>query len=346
MPGGTLTDADILDLLTTTLDELNRGEFSDIAQELQDYPVMRNWLRKERVVVDSGAGWQYTIMRRTGGYAKMVGLFEEDNTSYVSLLTTMSVDWVQAQTAWIVERRMLLKNRGAALINNVVEPQRRGALIDMADILETQGWTLRDVNDLKSANGIPYYVVKSQTAGFNGGLPAGHSLVANVNLTTTPNYKNYTDGYTNVSKTDLIKKWRTAYKKTGFKSPITMGDFRGAMGRRYRYYMNESTQTDIETLAELQNNQLGPDVAEMDGQTVFKKIPIEYVPFLDSDTTNPLYGIAHETFYAIVLEGDYLRESDPTKAANRHNVFETFVDLSFNFVCTNRRKNFVISKAA
>ena len=344
MPAPYLTDQDIVDLLTGTLRQLNRNEISDISQELQDYPVMRNWLKSERVTFDDGAGWQHTIMRRTPGNASESGLFDEDETSYTNILDKMQVEWARFKTFWIVERRMLVENSGGSRIVDIIAPQRKGSMVDLAALLEDRAWTLRTAAQTDKLNGVPYYIVKTATQGFNGGLPAGHTTVAAVNLTTVPHYKNWTDAYVNVSKTDLIKKMRKAYKRCGFKSPVDIGDFRGSMGRRYRIYMNENTLTDIETQAELQNNQLGPDIASMDEMTVFKKIGLEWIPFLDNDTSDPVYGIDHNVFYFVVLSEDYFRESDPRISPRSHNVIETFVDLSCQIVCLSRRNCFVIAK--
>jgi hypothetical protein len=143
----------------------------------------------------------------------------------------------------------------------------------------------------------------------------------------------------------LIKKWRTAHRKCGFKSPITVEDYRGTRGQKYRFYVNESTISDIEDVGEAQNENLGRDIASMDGSIVFKGHPIRWVPKLDADTQNPIYGIDHSTFYPACLEGDYLRESEAERAPDQHNVYQVFVDLSYNFVCIDRRRNMVLATA-
>jgi len=108
-----------------------------------------------------------------------------------------------------------------------------------------------------------------------------------------------------------------------------------------RLYVNETTISDIEDVGEAQNENLGRDVASMDDKIVFKKHPIEYIEYLDGDTTNPVYMLDKNTITPFVLKGDYLRESDAARSPKQHNVFEVHVDLSINFVCTNRRANAV-----
>jgi hypothetical protein len=112
-------------------------------------------------------------------------------------------------------------------------------------------------------------------------------------------------------------------------------------GERRQIYLNESLISDIEDVGEGQNENLGRDIASMDDRIVFKRHPLIYVPYLDNDTTNPMYMIDTETIKPFVLKGDYLRESDAARAPKQHNTFEVHVDLSINFICTNRRANVV-----
>ena len=154
---------------------------------------------------------------------------------------------------------------------------------------------------------------------------------------------------------------RTALRKTNFRSPVTKEDMSTKRGNDRRYYTDEVTCSAFETLGEASNENLGRDLApytagsghggvqEVDGTLTFKKNPIIWVPQLDDATvftaaTNPVYQIDHGVFYPYVLKGDYLREDGPHKAPNQHNYWRTFIDLSYNFCCVNRRRNAVFGK--
>ncbi len=195
------------------------------------------------------------------------------------------------------------------------------------------------MSDTKLPYGLPYYIVKNATTGFNGGAPSGHTTVAGVSLTDSPTFKNYTAAYVSVTKPDLVKKMRTAARKIKFVSPVQVPEYRGS--QRQHIYVNETTIADIETLGENQNENLGRDIASQDGRMVFHGNPIVYVPQLDTDTSNPVYMVDHGTFYPVCLKGDYLRESE-NKAPNQHNLTQYFVDLTYNFLCVDRRRNAVI----
>jgi hypothetical protein len=337
----TLQASQIADLVTTTLRDLGRGKFSQIAQELQNYEMMSKWLKQDKVQFDSGYGIQRTLLAKLGNAAKHVGLYEEDSVNVSDLLTTMNVPWRHAQTNWAYAYQETLMNRGKALIVKVVEPRRIGALIDLAQELEEKAWAAPSSANTLDPYGVPYFIVKNATDGFNGGLPSDHSTVANVNLTTYPTYKNYTWQYTDVTKTDLLKDMRTAKRKTMWKPPVPSAASRGVGQDRYRIYVNETTINALELLGEAQNENLGRDLASMDGEMTFHKIPIIWVPYLDNDTTQPVYMIDHATFYPVCLKGDYLRDTGPLRAPLQHDVWHSFVDLSYNFICVDRRRNAV-----
>jgi len=337
-----LRDTDIADMLTTTLYDLGRGRFYQIAQELQEYLVLPRLLRKERIRIQtSGVGIKETLMTNTGGSARWVGLGEEDSYNFGDLLDSMTVNWCRLTDNMVWERRMLLENRGEARINDVILPQRVAMMLRIADALEEGFFAAPDASDVKKPWGLKYWIVKNATTGFNGGLPTGFTTVGGVSLTDSPTFKNYTFQYTDVTKADLIKKLRTAHRKTKWRSPIRKPGMESEFGERRQLFCNEVTLSAIEDVGENQNENLGRDIASMDDQIVFKKHPIIYVPYLDTDTSYPIYMLDTDTIVPFILQGDYLRESDAKVAPRQHNWFEVNIDLSINFICVNRRANAV-----
>lgn len=337
-----LRDVDIADMLTTTLYDLGRGRFYQIAQELSEYLVLPRLLRKERIrMQSSGVGIKETLMTSTGGSARWVGLLEEDTLNFGDLLDQMTVNWCRLTDNMTWERRMLLENRGEARINDVILPQRVAMMLRIADALEEGFFAAPDASDVKKPWGLKYWIVKNATTGFNGGLPTGFTTVGGVSLTDSPTFKNYTFQYTDVTKADLIKKLRTAHRKTKWRSPVRKPGMESEFGERRQLFCNEVTISAIEDVGESQNENLGRDIASMDDQIVFKKHTINYVPYLDSDTSYPIYMLDTDTIVPFILKGDYLRETDAVRSPRQHNMFEVHVDLSINFICVNRRANAV-----
>ena len=341
-----LTALDISDLVASTLRDLGPMRFQQIAQNLQYYEVFSRWFKKDKVSFDSGVGIQRTLMNKLDETSsKHVGLMDVDQVNIPDVLDQIQIPWRHVQTSWaLIYQTDILMNRGKALILNVVKPRRAAALLGLVEELEERAWgSAPSVSDKVLPFGVQYWVVENATTGFNGGVPSGHSTVGGVSLTDSPNFKNYTAQYTNVTKSDLIKKMRTGHRKIRFRSPVTIEDYRGSVGDRYRLYTNETVISAIEDLGEGQNENLGRDIASMDGTMTFRKNPIIWVPKLDERTDDPVYMLDHSTFYPVCLKGDYLRETEADKAPNQHNVFQMFLDLTYNYLCVDRRRNAVFA---
>lgn len=341
-----LTALDIQDLVASTLYDLGPMRFQQVAQSLQYYEVFSKWFKKDRVMFDSGIGIQRTLMNKLdSASAKHVGLTDTDQVNIPDVLDQLQIPWRHVQTHWaLIYQSDILMNRGKSLILNVIKPKRAAALLGLVEELEERAWgDAPGANDKTLPFGIQYWLVENATTGFNGGAPSGHTTVGGVSLTDTPNFKNYTARYTSVTKSDLIKTMRTAHRKIRFMSPVTIKDYRGSVGERYRIYVNESVISSMEDLGEGQNENLGRDIASMDGTITFRRNPVIWVPKLDERTDGPVYMVDHSTFYPVCLKGDYLRESEATKAPNQHNVFQVFVDMTYNFLCIDRRRNAVLT---
>jgi hypothetical protein len=348
-----LNFVDISDALIATLRHLDRLSFTQIAQPIQNYEIMGNWLRKNKVMIDDGAGISRQLMTKTGAVARHVGLFEEDDVNFTDHLVDLTVNWRHLETAWPFDVKEKLMNRGKSLIQRIVEPRRVGALIDMAEELETQAWKVPATGDDKFPFGIPYYVCVDTAnpggTGFNGALPGSHTAVAGVDPTTHTNYKNYQDQYTNITETDALSKMRKAAILMKWKSPVSSSQFRGEMGRNMRIYTGIDEVLALADLATARNDRMGFILGTEDNQTTFLRHPIVFVPQIDETDfggpTAAIYMINHSDFNPVVLKGDFLRETvRPSGLA--HDVVHVFTNLTYNFICLNRRTQAVLTTDA
>lgn len=341
-----LAALDIADLVASTLYDLGPLRFQNIAQTLQDYEVFSKWFKKDKVVFDSGIGIQRTLMNTLSGAASHVGLLDEDQVNIPDVLDQIQVPWRHATTSWAFIYQESLMNRGRAMILNVIKPRRAASLIDLVEELEEKAWEAAPgTTDDTKPYGVQYWIVPNATTGFYGAEPGSHTTVGGVSLSDSPTFKNYTAIYTSVTKADCIKKLRTAHRKIRFKSPISIKDYREGRGDRYRLYTNETVLSSFEDIGESQNENLGRDIASMDNTIVFRNHPVVWVPKLDENTSGPIYMLDHSTFYPVCLKGDYLRESAAHRAPNQHNVFQFFVDITYNYLCVDRRRNAVLATA-
>lgn len=350
---------DIPDLVSTTLRHLGPNRFQQIAQPLQTFQVVSRWLKRDKVQFDSGIGIQRTLMNSLSRQARHVGVTHTVRVDIPTLLTLLRIEWVHAHVPWGFAYHEILTNSGEAMILNVLKPRRVDALLSLATELESKAWSVPAVGNTTEPLGIPYWIVYNASTGFNGGAPSGYTTVGGVNLTTTPNFKNYTAQYTTVSKADLIKKMRTGHRKCRWIAPISNQDYRKEEYADFRLYTDSTTMAEFEDIGEGQNENLGRDLAPFggasdvrytDGTLLFRKAPLIVVDQLDDTAVytanvNPVYMIDHSTFYPVCLQGDFMRESKPIQLQDQPNLFRVDVWLTYNYLCVDRRRNALFAKS-
>lgn len=352
--------AQINDMLISTLDDLGAPKFQSIAADLSHYEFAGRLLRRNRTTLESGKGIKRTLMTKMSDLAQFIDRYtDEDEVAFENVLAQLSTEWCTIQVPWMMEDRELLMNRGKAVVTNIVKPRRHSAMLGLADLLEDKVWTVRLPGSDKFPNGFPYYIVKNATEGFNGGLPSGHTDVAGINLTTTPNYKNYSNTYVNISGGDGIRKFSRGHRRMRWISPFGVSNQIAATNRnRFRIYTNNDGADNFEDYADGTNQNLGVNVSVNDipgggtsrrgarvdassGEIVFKGHPIIALDILDTDTSNPFYFTDWNTIQVVVLAGDYLREDGPYPDAKKHFWKVLWMSLTFQIICVDRRRQAV-----
>lgn len=341
----TLQAGDIADLVALTLKDLGKMKWTDIASTLQEHVAMRRLIKKEKVGFSSGPSLQWNMMTDHNQAAQNVGLYGIDVVNASDAAVQPTAPWRHHSTNWCWDEREISMNREPSKIVDLLKFKRSGAMISLAELTETNFWGQpADANDTLKPYGVPYWVVHSTTNGFQG-LAAFGTTVAGINPTTYSRWRNMSQTYTSVTKDDAVTKMREAATKCNFVSPDEHPDYASAKGR-YGYYTIYSVLASLEALAESQNDNLGNDIASKDGVVLFRKNPITWAPKLDdaiASGSNPLYGIDWEVFRPVFLKDEYLRESPVLGSPKQHRVREVHVDCTMNFICYNRRRNFVLA---
>ncbi len=341
-----LTAADIADLVNGTLQDTDAGNLVDLSSDLQEYVFADELLDSKKVKYDSGKSLQINLMTDDGGQARNTTLTSTDNYNIVNVLATGSIPWRTANTFWAVDMRVVDMNKGAAQITDYMMTQRATSWVSWAKLEEQNFWTgpADGTTDVTSPFGVRYYIVYNATEGFNGGDPFSGVGAAGILTASQPRWKNYTANYTAISKDDLVRKIRKAMGKTNFISPKKAGLTKKEL--KYGMYTNLDVELELETQLQKQNDNLGSDLAQYDGQVHIRKVPLTRVPFFDSYTTsNPVYLIDWTTFYPCYLEGWYAKQTGAREVKGAHNQVAVDVDFVRNFKCENRRKQCLIAMA-
>lgn len=332
----------LADLVAMTQKELGRPNFTEIASNLQNHTAMKDLVKKNRVVLSGGYGVQWDVMVNHSGSASNVGLGASDNINIVDTMVQAAADWrnTTATYAFIGQEKDF--NRDPQRIVDLVKERRIACLISMAELMESNFWGPPVASDDNVTPwGVNTWIVKNATEGFYGGAPSGYTSIG-LNPTTYPRWKNWTAQYTAVTKDDLVRKLRKAATFTNFKPPVE-GIPTFSTGDTWGFYSNYAVIGGLEEILESQNDSLGADVASMDGKVLFRRTPIEWVPYLEADTTNPVYGINWGQFKTYILQGWWLRETNVPVYPGQHTIDAHFMDCTYQWITKNRRCHFVIA---
>jgi len=340
--------ADIPDLVSSTLRELGRGKWTDIASDVVEHHAFRRLMGKKRMeVFDSGYEFQWNLMTGHNGSARFTGLGYTANVNITDNIIQGNHPFRYATFNWGIERREIAHNRsGPNRILELIKVRRKAAMISLVELMETAFWRCPAAGDVDSPHGIAYWIVKSATAtttnnGFNGGAPSGYTTVGGINPTTYPRWKNFAAPYTNIDKADLVATMDLAMDRTGFVPPVDVPTYNS--GDDYEILTTRTVRKGLKDIAEGQNDDLGFDLDPANGKVMFRRTPITWIPALDADTDNPIYGINWGELFVATLAGEWMQDTSFEKLPNQPTMMATHTDSTFNFATRNRRRHWVIS---
>jgi len=355
------------DLLYSTLQKFEKDQFQ-IALKHQTSEVCNRWFKKDKMVLDGGDQVNFYIQLKNSNNARHTRLYDVDNVNVAQVISEGTVKWTHAQTAWAFDIRKVAMNKGnGTRVFNYLKSRVMAAHHDFVNLLEEAAWrTPTSSTDDMNPHGVPAWLVQAdsdnETGDFTGYVgdytnsadtEDAYSSVGGISCTSTtnPRWANWYADHNNNLDSSLLKKLRTAFRKTKFQTPTIAGMALDPESSFYdfRLYTSSAVLDALEELAFDHDDRIGADLGKYAGATVFKGIPFVYVDDLDTELTysrgaDPIYGVNHKHFHPIVLSGNNFRKSKPKPKDNSHNVLEGFVDLSYAYVCDNRRAGgFLIS---
>jgi hypothetical protein len=338
--------SDIDDAVLLTQNKLiKRGAFVDMQTDLSDHVAVREMWQGRSKQFDGGTDWEFEIQMDHNHSARTVGLYETDGSSENDTMKSGKVSIRHVNAHYIYDQRLPAFQRGGTAIVNLVKTKYTGMMVSFYELLEEILWGKpEDSSDDKTPFGLAYWVTRNATEGFNGGNPAGFSDGrAGISTTDFPRFANWTAKYTTVSKEDLIRKMRRAHRKIQFRSPVSHATPELA-SMKNGIYVNDTVVGLIEEVLEAQNQNLGNDIASKDGKAMFKSTPLVYAPYLDGDATDPIYMLDWKWLAIGVMSGWENNLSEPYMVPGKHLVRRVDLDASLNMVCTDPRKQAVITK--
>lgn len=338
--------SDIDDAVLLTQEKLiARGAFVDMQTDLIDYTAVREMWKGRTKEFEGGNDWRFDVMMDHNHSARVVGLYESDGSSLTDNMKDGRVGPRHINAHYIYDQHEPAFQRGGLAIVNYVRKKYVGMMISFYSLLEEILWGKpTDSSDAKTPFGVEYWVTKSATEGLYGGDPTGFTDGrAGISTNNYARFANYTAQYADITTTDLIRKMRRAHRNTQFRSPVQhatpmLGNMRNGI------YTGDAVIGLMEEELETNNMNLGNDVASKDGKTLFKSTPIQYAPYLNDDSSDPVYMLDWKYLAVGVLAGWQNQLSAPYMVPGKHNVRRVDLDATLNMVCTDPRRQTVISK--
>lgn len=339
-----------LDMIVSTLKHLGRFKWTDLTTSRQNFTALPKILGNSKPITRTGYGVQWQVQVSTVGTARNVYVGQSDAYTQGDTMKSASVPWRHNNVNYSFYRQFMAMNKGPEEIYDLIKSVRHAAMIDAAELHEQNFWTKpTDSTDDIKPFGVPYWIVYNATLGLTGGNPSGFTSGAGgLDSTTYTQWKNHSGNYVDITKTDAIRSLRNLLVKCKYKPPVSQPPDYSDGAERGMYAGYDNVIAPLEEVLESQNENLGNDIAPKDGQVVLRRIPLEWVQYLDSNTngvTDPIYGIDWSQFKPVFLSGEYMREEGPRVVPGQHTAYAVDIDNSMNYICYNRRTQFVLAKA-
>lgn len=324
---------------------IEQGSFLDLQTDLSDHIAVREMWKDRKKTFEGGHPWRFEVQMDHNYSARAVEMYETDGSSLNDTMKKGEVDVRHVNAHYIYDQREPDFQRGGRAIVDIVKSRYIAMMVSFYELLEDFLWGKpSDSSDTKTPFGVAFWVTRSATEGFYGGNPAGFADgKADIDFDTYPRWANWTSQYTNITKEDLIRKMRTAHRKTKFRSPVSHQE-PVLGGMRNGIYTNSDVIGIMEEVLESQDMNLGNDLASKDGRTIFKSTPITYAPKLDDDSADPVYMLDWKWLAVGVLAGWENNLTAPYMVPGKHLVRRVDLDASLNMISTNLRRQAVISK--
>jgi len=350
-----LSMSELVDLTKTTLEDLPKMKFEH-PQAYQDHPILNRFLERGFKV---GSGYQIkrNIVLTESGQAEQVQLYQGAQINVTDVQKQITSPWTFARVPWTIERHEALMNRQPAAYVELVSSRRQDSMMSLADLLEERAAkSIDSSSDSLNPRGIPYWISigASDEDGFYGGQTydnSGNAItsVGGITPTDTDRWCNYFKDYDGPTAADtMVDAMHKVYRNIQFRAPRIVKDLDQGPLSRYQIFMDGDTIDAYEKYTRKSNENIGYDVGKFAGATAFQRVPIIWWPQLDNISsdiagTNPIYFINFNKFQPYILRGDEFHESEPMSDVTFPDVIVTYVSISYNYICTNRRAQGLIS---
>jgi hypothetical protein len=351
---GLMPDA-IDDLVELTYNKADRAKWVDLSLNNQRYSVASRWLKAKKAPTKATPKQTWKLQVSNTDAFRWTNLYSVDEYDVKNLAVGAEQPWAIATSNYVYDiNEEEFQGGNREIIIDLIVMREHSMYSNLYEGLESAFWSAPSSSTLakRPLSGIPFWLQKNATVGFNGGDPSGFAAGAGgVSTGTYINWSNYSGAYVSVTRNDLISKWLKATEFTHFESPHQFPQ-NGGGDPDWMFYTTYSVYEAAQQFLDARNDNLS-DLAGTGakGRPTFKGVPLQWIPELTHstqdgyDSANPLYGVNWNTMDFAFLKGKDMVRTKPQKKDNQHNVRVVHVDSSCNLRCNDRRQNFVLHVA-
>lgn len=342
-----LTPDQIADFTKLTLSKFEKGSWVDLSQSLVNFYGTSKVFQKHKMLFAGGGNYEWRVQVTTSGNARFTGMYATDQTAVADVMVAASVPFrkLTGNYSYAIDEDAF--QSGPETIIRLLKVREHDALTDIAKRQETAIWSApTSSSDTDAIMGIPFWIKKDATTtpggAFNGGNPTGFSAgAAGISSTTYTAWKNWTFGYTNITRDDLIAKLNKSAFNTNFENPVPFSELGKGSDSNWSFCTTYDVVEGMKKLLEGRNENLGFDLS-LPNSPRYMGNPVVAVAYLTTnDSSAPIYGINWNTMKPCFKTGWDMKRSAPKEAPMQHGVYTVHIDTWEQIACWNRRENFV-----
>ena len=263
------------DFVELTLKKFRKGKWVDIISDLQHHWFFDRFVNGSKGDTEKGGQkLAHKIQVSNQDNFQDFELFGVDAASVGDNMQNVESEWWMGTDNWSYDvNEEEFQGDDETQIVDLLKTREHGMYVNIAEKMETRTWVAptgpASSNDPRKPLGIPYWIVKNATEGFNGGLPGSWTDVGGLSPTTYPRWKNYTFSYSDYTENDLFKKMRKAVEFCHFRTPHSFAQLDKGMPD-WSFATTYTVYERAEYLVGQRNDNLGNDLASFKGKPLFK----------------------------------------------------------------------------
>lgn len=337
----------LADLLVLTQKSRVKGRYTSLLADLPSYWAANIFIKKSKMMMQPGPDFRWPVQLNGDSSFRAIAPTTPDFAEITDDFTEAVLPQrkVSVSTSFIEEMGDF--NKGPNEIADLIQAKEDKMDVDFIKGFEQMWWSFPLITDTLRFFGLPYWVTKNATTGFTGGIPTGHSTVANLSPTSIAGWNNYAGLYTNPTADGLFRSVRIMGFATDFQPILSKIPDLGAAGTGgLGYYVNINTKMAAADASDARNDNIGPDLSKHDTITTIRRADLNYVPWLDRDTTDPFYQINWNVFKLLYISKWWQRPYIIKPVPGKRNQIAKYKDTYCQPACFNRRLCGVLATAA